>query len=317
MMKKIRYIISLLIIFMMLLAADIGGGRSMVVLDAGMLVFGLLCTDRLPWKTDRLHAIILIAAAAFGGTAIQALMPGPVYFKILAAFAFAGILVVLTDCKFMSVFSVCLAPVMFGNSSVSYPVMATAVIFAVCIAWHVLVRIGAKEEAIKFRYLPDFERDMRIWLVMIIAMAVMAVYPAWWNKLAYIYPPIITIFTEGCYRDLKGKRLRILFVTVVSAVAGAMTEFFLSGIFGIPMCISAMIAVGITMLEMRLMSMPFAPICSVALVPFAVDVDFFEFPIMTAIGCTVILIVSAIINSRLRNSKGKGKHAVKYHGDME
>ena len=96
----------------------------------------------------------------------------------------------------------------------------------------------------------------------------------------------------------------------------------LSNKIGMPVLI-AFIALGMVFGSDGILKIPFEnysfaeQICSVALVPFAVDVDFFGFPIMTAIGCAVILIVSAIINSRLRNSKVKGKHAVKYHGDME
>lgn len=298
-MKRIRYGITLALTFFMLLAADIRGAGDVVVIDACALAFGLLCTDRLQWKTDKAHTVAVTALSAFAGAAIENFLPAPVYFKIIAAFAVCGLILIITDCKLMCAVSIGTAPVIFGYSGWTYPIAATAAAAVICVIWHIMIHAGIKEAPVRFRYLPDFEADTRMWLIMTAAAAIICVYPAWWKKLAYITPPLTTFFVEGCYRNLKGKRFRIWFVAAVAAVTGAMAEFLLSGILGIPMCISGTIAVGITLLEMRLMSMPFAPVCSVALVPFAAETDFILFAPMCAAGCAIVLAAAAFVRGMI------------------
>lgn len=308
-MKRKRYIIAYAIMLAMLIISDIFG-RKFIAAESAMLAFGLLCTDKIPWKTDKVRTLILTALAAAVGYAAQKYIPFPDYFKLLIAIGVTGIISILADCKLMSVYAVSAAPIIFGLTDLVYPIMITAMTAVICITWRIMVNTGMKEGSLRFRYLPDFESDMSLWTLMLVGMAVLALYPFYARELLILSPPILTVYAESCYRDLRGKRIRIIFVTAVAAVAGVLSEYFISGVLGMPRCVGASVALVLTVLEMNLMAMPFAPICAVALVPYLTDVDFFAFPIQTAVSTAAVLVMGGMIRGKaFHRRRVKGKHA--------
>lgn len=306
-MKKIRYTLTLALISLMFFAAAMLKNNAVIFPELFALLIGLVCTDRLPWKTDNLHTVILVTISALAGYAISAYVPFPIYFKLLLGLAVPGIIIILSDCTLMPCAAVSLIPICTGITSPTYPIAAFAWTAAVLVIREYLIYKNNKEAAYKFHYTPDFGYDLKLWLkimiffaiVSAIATVVFSVFGKYIpligkdEMLYLVSPPLAVLLVEGSYRNLYGRRMKIWFVITVSAVIGAMFKFIGTDLFGLPMFISGTIAAAAVLLEMRLMNIMFPPIAAAALMPFITGGDIFFYPPIVSLMSGIILIFTS------------------------
>lgn len=310
-MKKIRYILTLAFIFVMFLAASILKNEAVIFPEMLALLIGCVCTDKLPWKTDNIHTFIMMTLSAVAGVAISAFVPFPLYIKALMGFVFPGLLIILTDCTMMPCLSACLLPIYMGENSIVYPVAVSTMTAGTIVIRQILINRGNKEASFKFHYTPDFLYDVVIWGRMLVIFAVLSAVPmvlfGFVKKyipinipidseiIFFLAPPLVVTFVEGYCRNLRGRRFKIWFVISVAAVTGALFRFVGVDLFGISPCVPAVLAAGITLLEMRLMNIMFPPAGAIALLPFIVEGNVFMYPPLVSLGCIVVLALSSIL----------------------
>lgn len=306
-MKKIRYIFTLALILLMFISASVLQNNEVIFPELFALMIGLVCTDKLPWKTDNLHTIILITLSALAGYVISAYVPFPVYFKLLLGLAVPGIVIVLSDCSLMPCVSASLIPICTGVVSPTYPTAVFAWTAAALVIREYLIYSDNKKAAIKFHYTPDFGYDLRLWSKLFIIFALIALIPTVIFPLTEGYipvvsademmflisPPIVVLLVESGYRNLYGRRMRIWFVMTVCAVIGAMLKFLGVDLFGLPMFIPAIIAAAAALLEMRLMNIMFPPIAAASLMPFIMSGDIFFYPPAVSIMSAIVIILTS------------------------
>lgn len=317
-MKKIRYILTLAFVFVMFLAAAVLKNEAVIFPEILAVLIGCVCTDKLPWKTDNIHTFIMMTISAAAGFAISVFMPFPLYVKVLIGFVFPGLLIILTDCTMMPCLSACLLPIYLEETSVLYPAAVSVMTAGVIVIRQLLINSGNKEASFKFHYTPDFVYDLGVWSKMFVIFAVLAAVPMVLFGLVQKYipnivqidseivfflaPPLVVTFAEGFCRNLRGRRFRIWFVISVAAVTGALLRFIGVDLFGISPCVPAVLAAGVTLLEMRLMNIMFPPAGAVALLPFITEGNVFMYPPLVSLGCIVVLVLS----SRYGAGRSKG-----------
>ncbi|MDO5397422.1 MAG: hypothetical protein Q4G33_05780 [bacterium] len=310
-MKKIRYTLTLAFIFVMFLAADLLKNEAVIFPEMLAILIGCVCTDKLPWKTDNIHTFIMMTISAAAGFAISAFVPFPLYIKVLIGFVFPGLLIILTDCTMMPCLSACLLPIYMGETSAAYPIAVSLMTAGAVTIRQILINCGNKEASFKFHYTPDFAYDLGLWSRMFIIFAVLAAVPmvlfGFIKKyipidipidseiIFLLAPPLVVTFVEGYCRNMRGRRFRIWFVISVAAVTGALLRFIGVDLFGISQCVPAVIAAGITLLEMRLMNIMFPPAGAIALLPFITEGNVFMYPLLVSFGCIAVLAVSSML----------------------
>jgi len=159
---------------------------------------------------------------------------------------------------------------------------------------------GKLEETVKFRYLPDFESDLKLWGLIVVAYAILSALPLISGYMLFVAPPLAVTLAESSSKNLDGKRMKIWFVITVAAVIGALLRYSVVEMLGIPMWVAAVAAAALVLLEMRLMNMLFPPAGAVTLLAFIADGNVFLYPPMIAVGAAVILAVSAWVNNRMK-----------------
>lgn len=317
-MKKIRYILTLAVVFAMFLSGAILKTDAVIFPEILAVLVGCVCTDRLPWKTDNIHTFILMTLSAFAGYAITAFVPFPLYFKVLIGFIVPGILIILSDCTMMPCISACLLPIYMGDASSVYPAAVSVMTALTLVMRQILINTGNKEAALRFHYTPDFMYDFGMWGRVLIIFAVLAAVPMLLfdfvksyipvfipidsEIIFFLAPPLVVTFVEGYFRDLYGKRFKIWFVISVAAATGALLRFIGVELLGFEPCIPAVLAAGIVLLEMNLMKILFPPVGAVALLPFIIKGNVFMYPPLVSLGCLTVLALSSLFG--VGNKKG-------------
>ena len=317
-MKKIRYILTLAFVFVMFLTASVIKNDAVIFPEILALLVGCVCTDKLPWKTDSIHTFILMTISAFAGFAIAAFVPFPLYIKLLIGFIVPGLLIILTDCTMMPCISACLLPIYMGDVSPIYPAAVSVMTAATLAIRQILINTGNKEASFKFHYTPDFIYDFGVWWRMLVIFAALLAVPILLFGIVkrylpinlpidseiifFLAPPLVVTFVEGFCRDLYGRRFKIWFVISVAAATGALLRFIGVDLLGFTPCIFAVIAAGITLLEMNLMRIMFPPAGAVALLPFIIKGNVFMYPPLVSLGCITVLVLASLFG--VGNRKG-------------
>jgi len=294
----------------MFLTASLTGENAVIFPEILALLIGLVCADRLPWKTDTIHTLLLMTLCAIAGCVIVRYVPFIMYFKALIGLSFAAVLITITDCMLMPCLSAVLLPIYLNDGSVLYPCAVFVMVGAVLLIRSLLIHSGMKEAAIKFHYTPNFEYDLKIWLKILIAFALMALTPMLLRDLPLeapidavrgipelifiIAPPLVVTMSEAFFRDMRGRRFRVWFIMTIAAVTGALMRFIGVELLDITPAVPAVIAAMITVLEMKLMNIYFPPAGAAVLLAFLVEGNVFLYPPMIAAGCLLVLIAASI-----------------------
>lgn len=297
-MKVIRCAVVAVAVTVMLLLAQITEKNIFVFPEMFALLIGMLCSDKTPWKTDGVHSVILMTVSAFFGVCIVSTIPFALYFQALIGLAAVGLVMILTDCSLMPCIAACLLPIYFKESSMLYPFYVAVMTFAVVRLRAAFVSKGIIEGDTRFRYLPDFEYDLKIWIRIILAFAVLGAVPLLTDYAMFLAPPVVVTLAEGSTKRLKSKRIKIWFVITVAAVIGSIARYISTDTVGIPMFACGFAAAVLSLLEMRLMNMMFPPAGAVVLLAFLAEGNIFLYPFGISIGTAAVLAISEIINRK-------------------
>lgn len=295
---------AVLYVAVMFLAAELSGIDAFIFPEMLALLIGMLCTDRVPWKTDNVHTVLMMTISALVGVAIVTMVPFPMYFQAVIGFIVIGLLMILANCSLMPCIAACLFPIYFKESSIFYPILvAVMVVFVVLIRGR-FINKGKIEESVKFRYLPDFEEDLRLWGMIALAFILLSAIPLCTEYMFFIAPPVAVTLAEGSSKKLTGRRVKIWFVITVAAVIGVLSRYVLNDMLELPVFIAATAVTALVLLEMRLMNMMFPPAGAVAILAFLVEGNTFLYPPMICVGAAIVLAVSSFINSRAEGYNG-------------
>ena len=281
----------------MFLTSSLTGRSEILFPEMLALLLGIVCTDKLPWKTDALHTVIMMTLCAAAGFAITRYVPFVLYAKVMIGFCFSGLLIVLSDCSLMPCISACLLPIYLGDASPVYPAAVFVMTTAAVVIRAILIKTGMKSKAPKFCYTPDFAYDLKNWAKMLVIFAVISAVPRWSGYALCIAPPLVVTFVESFCRNMYGRRFRIWFVVTIAAVIGALSRFVGVELFGLEPCIPAVIAAMLAVLEMKLMNVIFPPAGAVVLLAFLIDGNVFMYPPMIAIGTFAVLLIGSLFGA--------------------
>lgn len=300
-MRVMRCAVAAAFAAVMFLLAQITGNDIFIFPEMFALLIGMVCADKIPWKTDGVHSVILMTISAIIGVCIVSLVLLPMYFQALIGLAAVGLVMILTDCSLMPCIAACLFPIYFKENSVIYLLFVTVMTFAVVRIRAFFVNRGAIESDTKFRYLPDFEFDLKVWLGIILIFAVLAPIPMFTGYALFLAPPVAVTLAEGSTKQLKGKRVKIWFVITVAAVIGSLARYAAGDILQIPMFVAGFAAAITVLVEMRLMNLMFPPAGAVAILAFLADGNVFLYPPIISIGTAAVLALSGILNRKVGN----------------
>lgn len=299
-----RYLAAIIFVTLMFLMAQLTAMDMLIFPEMLALLIGMLCSDKMPWKTDGVRSVIMMTLSAAIGVTIVNLSPFAMYFQALIGISAVALIIMLSDCTLMPCIAACLFAVYFEETSILYPCAVALMTFIVVRIRNFFINRGKLEASVKFRYLPDFEMDIKLWVLVILAYALISAIPLLSGFPLFIAPPLAVTLAESSAKDLSGKRVKIWFILTVASIIGVIARFGIVDILGFPEFVAAAVAAIFLLLELRLMNMVFPPAGAVTLLAFLVEGNTFGYPLMIAAGAAAVLAVSSFIYNRLEEYDG-------------
>lgn len=310
-MKNKRYLISLIIIFVMVGVAELTGEREIIFPEISALLVGACVLEKQPWKVTKVELVALMSVASIVGICIVRYVHIPITFQILIGLLFAGITLKLTQTTLVPIISACVLPIVLGTDTWVYPISVIALSSVIVIAQYMIQRFGLVEleetvkEEIEDKVKNKLQnnsinkKDEMIKLIkLLIIIMILAIIANEFNKVFLIAPPLIVAFVELANPNckLRNKPKEVLLLLCAAAFLGTAIRVVFSIYFGLPLGVSAVL-VSVVMFGMfEMLDIAFPPVAAIALLPMLLDEKLLmQFPLQAIIGSFILVTVAMIV----------------------
>lgn len=235
---------TVLMVALMVGAAELLGEKEIIFPEIAALAVGALVAPKLAWKTSRLRMIFFIGLNAVGGVLIVRLLPAPLWLQITAAFLLCQIIYLYSGTTFAPMISAMVLPVLLGTESWVYPVAAVCLTGVILLFQLLLEKIGVRQKEL-FTLVPaPGSRELAQGAMRAACVGVLAFLAIGADIRFAIAPPLLVAFTEFTKPGCKARQTPVKTVLLIffCALAGAFCRWGLTMQLGIPLTVSAVIA---------------------------------------------------------------------------
>lgn len=120
--QRKRYFYALLMILLMIGAAELLMEREIIFPEMAALTIGMWIVDKRVWQVSRASMVVLMILGAVAGVCIVRYSPFPLLVNLAFAFIFAAVCLTLFRATLVPQISACMLPVLLGTESWVYPV---------------------------------------------------------------------------------------------------------------------------------------------------------------------------------------------------
>lgn len=258
----IPLLLTVLLTALMTGAAEIFHDNEIIFPEIAALATGYLYAPKRAWQVNSVRMFCLISGCAVIGFLISVFLPWPLYLKVLVAFIIAQMIYIYSGTTLAPLISAVVLPVLIGTRSVSYIFSAVVMTLLIILCRQILVRAGIREdEPFVIQKKPDREAFRGVLLrTAVVAILLIPAISLGWRYLAA--PPLLVAFTEltaGWTPKSEKKPLRVILLLTGCAAIGAASRYFLTVRLGLPLALSAALAVLVMLLILRRTSLFMPP----------------------------------------------------------
>ncbi len=295
--KRIRYVISSLIISAMVCFASILDNKEAIFPEVAALTIGWLVMDKKVWNVSTFEFIIMMTIGAFAGLFISRYSPFHIYFSLLLAFGFVGVVLMTFRISLLPMISACMLPVLLHCRSWAYPLSVFAMSAIIGATRFLLVKKGLHMNIAYKAQQMDIYRGLFYWGLLSFVLAILMVIPVFGEYRYCILPPLVVTYVEfaNTKSGFRDRPIQVFFSIVAASVIGATLHF--AGLqIGIPAAITALfISTCIFFLFERFTS-PFAPAAAIGFIPLIVpQEDLLILPLQVTIGAAILITVALLL----------------------
>jgi len=288
-MKKdqpILYGMILLIVAVMVGAAEILQENEIIFPEITAIAVGALMAPKLAWRTNRIRILLLIMICAVLGVGIVLFLPAPLWVKIAAAYAVSEVIFLCSGTSFAPMISAIVLPVLLGTESPVYLAAAFFLTLLILICHAALEKTGIKPP-VEFTPVRASRQDWLDALVRLALVAPIAFIALRLDMRFVIAPPLLVAFTEFSRRD-SGARKRP--VTVVAAItlcacAGAACRLGIHLKLGLPLTLAALAAAALMIVILSALKAYVPPAGALCILPMLIPAErVVTYPLQICIG---------------------------------
>ena len=144
--RRKRYFYALLMILLMIGAAELLMEREIIFPEMAALTIGMWIVDKRVWRVSRIGMVVLMTLGAIAGVCIVRYSPFPLLANLMFAFAFAAICLTLSRATLVPQISACMLPVLLETESWVYPVAVFIMSVIVVGGQWSMERMGLREK---------------------------------------------------------------------------------------------------------------------------------------------------------------------------
>lgn len=296
--KRIRHIISLLMIVFMVGMAELTKEKEIIFPELVALTVGLWIIDKRVWKVKRWQIVFLMTLAATAGVCIVRYSPFPQVANMTLAFAFAACCLLFTRSTFIPLVSACMLPVLLHTHKWIYP----ETVFVLSL---MLVGIQAAMEKTGLRHKTEYtpapkaiERGIGKWisLLLVVFLCCLLAYSTKMNFL--IIPPLIVTFVElaTSKAGFRNRPIQVFLFLVFAVFMGTVFQLIGYQYLGLPQTIIALLIALCLFGFFELAGKYFAPAGALAFVPTIIPQEnLTALPLQATIGAALFIIVAMVV----------------------
>ena len=301
------YSMILLIVTVMVGAAEILQEKEIIFPEITAIAVGTLLAPKPAWRTNRIRILICIMICAVLGVLIVIYIPLALWIKITLAYGVSEIVFLGSGTTFAPMISAIVLPVLLGTDSPVYLAAAFLLTILILACHIILVRIGTK---------PDFEfapvrpsmQDKTDALVRLIIVAFLAYLALTFNARFVIAPPLLVAFTEFSKRESSARKRPYTVVAAITlcALAGSTCRYLINITLGLPLTLSAMAAATLMIIILTGLRAYVPPAGALCILPMLIPAEQVIFyPLQIFIGSSIAMGLSILI---FRNKEQLLKH---------
>lgn len=301
-MKK-RYVLSLIVVFLMVMVSDILGEKEVIFPEIAALCVGFLVIDKRVWLMNNIQFVGIMTFMAITGTA---LVNWGADYKILnyfISFAVVSSILILTRTTLYPAISAGMLPILLNSGSWIYPVTVFVLSLMMVVIRRVMLNHGWLSIAVGGRQEGRIMDNMLVWLLRIIFYAIPAIASFALNLDYLLVPPLVVAFVEMSRQqtNIHEHPYLISFQLVAASIIGTAGIYLFHNGLDVPLCIVAVLVLSIVFCMFELTHRRFAPAAAISLVPCLIPADILLiFPIYVLIG-TIIFVLLGLQLRKLLN----------------
>jgi hypothetical protein len=265
--------------------------------EIAALVTGLWVVDKKIWTISRPMFVLLLTVSALFGVVLVLYSPFPPLVNIAVSFTFTSYCLILSRTTLVPITSAALLPVLMGTDSFIYPFSVFVLSIIVISGQWVLTKKIPGQVVIHQKEKGDPIHHPKQWLKILIYLLLIAALPLYAGKPYFIVPPLITMFieTSASTAGFRNRPLQVYLLIIVSALLGAMSQYYLHMIMGISLLNTVLLLFICLFLLFEAVGKIFVPACAIALIPMIIpENQVLSYPLQVSIGTGVFLFVSMV-----------------------
>lgn len=306
----LRNVSSVVLMVLMTLAADLLAQPEVYFPEVGALCVGLWVMDKRVWTVRRWQIPVLFTLAAAVGVGLASL-PFYLPLKLLAAFLFVAVLMMLMRVSMLPALSACMLPVLMGTSSWVYPVAVSVLTSVLAVGQSAMERWGWRTPLPAGSVLsrpPSPWPQLLRWLLFSAILLPFAVLlqslshvPALaFCRLAMVPPLVVTLVEFGSSASgFRRRPVRTWLLIVLCAAMGTCCEGLLHLGAGLPQAAAVGADALLVLLFFAWRRRFFAPAMALSLVPMMVAAHFGPtavavYPLYVAVGAAYFIFMAKV-----------------------
>ncbi len=304
---NIRIISSVLIVTIMVFAAEILGETEMIFPEIAALCTGMLISTKMPWKADPIRMFVMMSLASAAGYLLAIWYGVPLLIKILLSLIICLTALHFTKCTMLPVISAMILPVLTNVNSLIYPISVTILTAAVIAVRELFIKKNILQRE-NFSGRDESKRDALIRGLFIISVTLAAASAAViLDRLFIVAPPLIVALAEGSESDsaVVSDPVKVFLAIALSAVTGSCCRLVMCVLLGMPLTGGAMAAAAISFYLLLFMKKLFPPAAALGILPFLLPAQITGiYPFMVMAGAA-FFITACHISDRIKKSRAE------------
>lgn len=299
--KIIRYAASIVMLTVMVAAAEFSGENEILFPEMAALTVGMWIVDKRVWQVTRPKLVALMTVGAVAGVCIVRYSPLPFLANIAVAFAFPAVCLMVSRTTLIPQISACMLPVLLGTRSWIYPAAVLGMSLLIVLGQRAMVRCGLRKETVCVAAPRDLKAEGIRWLLLLCTVIAVAAIPVSMGSVYFILPPLIVMYVElsNSKAGFRSRPLQVFSFMVAAVLLGSMGTYFGHTVMGLPKFVVVLPVLVCLFGLFESQGKYFAPAGAAALVPMIIPAeDLLLFPVQVAAGAALFIALSMLLFQR-------------------
>ena len=297
-LQRKRYVYALLMVFLMVLAAELLGEKEVIFPELTALTVGMWIVGKRVWRVKRWHILLMMTVGATAGVCLVRYVPFPLWVNLSLAFFFASFCLMLFRATLIPLFSACMLPVLLGTESWVYPIAVF-----VLVLFLILGQIGMERAAIRqpVVYTPSarcWKKETGRWLAIWAVMLPFIAFSVYTENVYCFVPPLVVTYVEfsNSRSGFRNRPFQIVGLLVAAALIGSCFQWVGHVYFRLPECVVVLFIVASLFFMFEGVGKFFAPVGAVGLIPLIIPYQSLKwFPLQVAVGSAFFIVAAMLV----------------------